>query len=161
MEKKQRKVSETKPQYAVFDWIVSLPVIRILKPIYEWNRGFWIYCFLGFLSVVFDFVTSALLKPILSSATIITAIAFAVSTFISFVLFRYFYFDRTNNTFINELLKFIPTRLFTFFFGEITMLLFVDIWHFDFWIVKVVLIPVTAILNYITSKVFVFKDKKN
>ena len=158
--KKERKVSETKPQYAIFDWIVSLPVIRILKPIYEWNRGFWIYCFLGFMSVVFDFITSALLKPIINSATIITALAFAVSTFASFVMFRYLYFDRTNNSFINELLKFIPTRLFTFFLSEIVMFLFVDMWHFDFWIIKVILIPVTAILNYITSKLFVFKDKK-
>ena len=33
------KKSETKPQYAPFDWIMSLPVIRIFAPIYEWNRG--------------------------------------------------------------------------------------------------------------------------
>ena len=151
------KKSETKPQYAPFDWIMSLPVIRIFAPIYEWNRGFWIYCFLGFMSVVADFVTSAIIKPFISSATLITAIAFAVSTLASFVMFRYLYFDRTNNTFINELLKFIPTRLFTFFFGEIVMFVFVDTLEFDFWMIKVILIPVTAILNYFTSKIFVFK----
>lgn len=151
------KKSETKPQYAPFDWIMSLPVIRIFAPIYEWNRGFWIYCFLGFMSVVFDFITSAILKPFISSATIITAIAFAVSTFASFTMFRYLYFDRTNNTFMNELLKFIPTRLFTFFFGEVVMLVFVDMMKFDFWIIKVILIPATAIINYFTSKLFVFK----
>jgi len=158
--KKERKISETKPQYAVFDYIVSLPIIRILKPIYEWNRSFWIYCFLGFLSVAIDFATSAVLKQFMNLATLITAIAFAVSTIGAFVLFRYFYFDRTNNTFFNELVKFTSTRLFTFFFGEVVMLLFVDIWKFRFWIVKIILIPVTAILNYITSKLFVFKDKK-
>ena len=151
------KKSETKPQYAPFDWIMSLPVIRIFAPIYEWNRGFWIYCFLGFMSVVADFVTSAIIKPFIPSATLITAIAFAVSTLASFVMFRYLYFDRTNNSFINELLKFIPTRLFTFFFGEIVMFVFVDILKLDFWLIKVILIPVTAILNYFTSKIFVFK----
>lgn len=158
--KKERKISPTKPQYAPFDWIVSLPVIRLLKPIYEWNRGFWIYCFLGFMSVVSDFIASYLLKPFISSATIVTAIAFMISTFASFVMFRYLYFDRTNNSFMNEFLKFVPTRLFTFFLGEVVMFLFVDTWKFDFWIVKIILIPVTAILNYITSKVFVFKEKK-
>lgn len=152
-----KKHPGTKPQYAPFDWIMSLPVIRLLSPLYEWNRGFWIYCFLGFMSVVTDFITSAIFKQFISSATIVTAIAFAVSTFASFVMFRYLYFDRTNNSFINELLKFIPTRLFTFFFGEIVMFLFVDTWHFNFWLVKVVNIPITAILNYITSKLFVFK----
>ena len=153
-----KKNKETKPQYAPFDWIMSLPVIRIFAPIYEWNRGFWIYCFLGFMSVVFDFVTSAIFKPLINSATIVTAIAFAVSTLASFIMFRYLYFDRTNNTFINELLKFIPTRLFTFFFGEIVMFLFVDMWKLNFWIIKVILIPVTAIMNYFTSKIFVFKN---
>lgn len=158
--KKERKISPTKPQYAPFDWIVSLPVIRLLKPIYEWNRGFWIYCFLGFMSVVSDFAASAVFKSFISSATIVTAISFAISTLLSFIMFRYLYFDRTSNSFINELFKFIPTRLFTFFLGEIVMFLFVDTWKFNFWIVKVVLIPVTALLNYFTSKVFVFKEKK-
>ena len=158
--KKERKISETKPQYAPFDWIVSLPVIRIVKPIYEWNRGFWIYCFLGFLSVVSDWIASAILKPLIPFATIVTALAFMVSTFASFVMFRYLYFDRTNNSFFNELIKFVPTRLFTFFLSEIGMFLFVDLWKYNFWIVKALLIPITAALNYITSKLFVFKDKK-
>lgn len=156
-----KTVEPTKPQYKIFDTIVSWPIIRLLKPLYEWKRSFWIYCVLGFLSVVTDFITSAIFKQFISSATIVTAIAFVVSTFAAFVMFRYLYFDRTNNSFINELIKFIPTRMFTFFFGEIVMLLFVDLWKFNFWIIKVILIPVTAILNYITSKVFVFKDKKN
>lgn len=156
-----KTVEPTKPQYKIFDTIVSWPVIRLLKPLYEWKRSFWIYCVLGFMSVVADFITSAIFKQFISSATIVTAIAFAVSTFASFVMFRYLYFDRTNNSFLNELFKFIPTRLFTFFFGEIVMFLFVDTWNFNFWLIKVVLIPVTAVLNYITSKIFVFKDKKS
>lgn len=154
------KVEPTKPQYKIFDDIVSLPIIRILKPIYEWKRSFWIYCFLGFLSVVSDFAVTALLEPFISFKTLSTAIAFAVSTVFSFVMFRYFYFDRTNNSFINELFKFIPTRLFTFFLGEFCIFLFVDTLKYNLWIVKVILIPVTAFLNYLTSKVFVFKDKK-
>lgn len=156
---KDYKEYPTKPQYAIFDWIVDLPVIRILKPIYAPRRGFWIYCFLGFLSVVVDFLISAIFKKFISVAAVVTAIAFVFSTLASFVMFRYFYFDRTNNTFISELLKFIPTRIFTFVFGEVAMFLFVDTWHFNFWLIKIILIPVTAILNYFTSKVFVFTNK--
>ena len=156
MEKKK----ETKPQYAPFDWIMSLPVIRLLAPIYEWNRGFWIYCFLGFLSTVIDFVLAWLLFKIIPVATIANAISWGVSTVASFVMFRYLYFDRTNNTFMNELLKFIPTRLFTLGFSEVVSLVLVDILKLSFIIVKIILIPATAILNYITSKLFVFKDSK-
>ena len=148
---------ETKPQYAIFDYIVSLPVIRILKPLYEWNRGFWIYCFLGFLSTGIDFVISWLLIKVIPSATVVTTIAWCVSTFASFVMFRYLYFDRTNNSFMNELLKFVPTRLFTLGFGAVVSFIFVDILDFNYLIIKLILIPATAILNYITSKLFVFK----
>lgn len=149
---------ETKPQYAPFDWIMSLPVIRLLAPIYEWNRGFWIYCFLGFLSTVIDFVLAWLLVKIIPVATIANIISWCASTFASFVMFRYLYFDRTNNTFMNELMKFVPTRLFTLGVSSAGTLILVDILKFNFMLVKVILIPVSAILNYITSKLFVFKD---
>lgn len=149
---------ETKPQYKIFDTIVSWKIFSFIKPIYEWNRGLWIYCFLGFLSTATDFVLSLLLaKVFVRSATIATTIAWIVSTFISFVLFRYFYFDRTDNTFMNEFIKFVPTRLFTMGVSEISILFFVDILGASLILVKLVLIPVTAILNYFTSKLFVFK----
>lgn len=149
---------ETKPQYKIFDTIVSWKIFSFVKPLYEWNRGFWIYCFLGFLSTAIDFVLSLLLaKVFVRSATIATTIAWIVSTFVSFVLFRYFYFDRTDNTFMNEFIKFVPTRLFTMGVSEISILFFVDILGASLILVKLVLIPVTAILNYFTSKLFVFK----
>lgn len=157
MKKDSKK--ETKPQYAPFDWIMSLPVIRIFAPIYEWNRGFWIYCFLGFLSTALDFVISWLLIKIIPVATVVSVIAWCISTFASFVMFRYLYFDRTNQSFMNEFIKFVPTRLFTLGFGSAVTLVFVDLLGINFMVVKVILIPVTAILNYITSKVFVFKQK--
>ncbi len=154
-------VEPTKPQYKIFDTIVSWPIIRILKPIYEWKRSFWIYCFLGFLSVVIDFVITYILENLIPySATLNTTIAFLASTLVSFVLFRYFYFDRTHNSFLNELLKFIPTRIFTFVLSELSIFIFVDTLKVNIWIVKSILIPVTAITNYFTSKIFVFRDKK-
>ena len=160
-EKNNTAVSETKPQFAVFDWIVSLPVIRILKPLYEWKRAFWIYCFLGFVSTVSNYVFTILLAEKLQlSATAANTIAWILSTLISFVLFRYFYFDRTDNSFLNELIKFASARIFTFGVEELSVFVFADLLHIDLRIVKAVLIPVTAILNYFISKLFVFKNKK-
>ncbi|MBQ1287400.1 MAG: GtrA family protein, partial [Erysipelotrichaceae bacterium] len=83
-----------------------------------------------------------------------------LSTLISFVLFRYFYFDQTNNSFFNELVKFASARIFTLGVEELSILVFVDILGLDLKIVKLVLIPVTAILNYFISKIFVFKNKE-
>ena len=161
-EKNNTTVSETKPQFAIFDWIVSLPVIRILKPLYEWKRAFWIYCFLGFVSTVCNYVfTIILAEKLLLSGTVANVTAWILSTLISFVLFRYLYFDRTDNSFINELIKFASARIFTLGVETVSVLVFVDLLHMDLKIVKAILIPVTAILNYFISKLFVFKNKKS
>ena len=163
MEENKNIVEEnSKPQFAIFDWIVSLPVIRILKPLYEWKKAFWIYCFLGFISTVSNYVFSIIfVEKLAMLASVANLIAWILSTFISFILFRYFYFDRTNNSFINELIKFASARIFTLGVESVIIFLFVDLWKFDINIIKLVLIPVTAILNYFISKIFVFKNKES
>ncbi|MBR4462253.1 MAG: GtrA family protein [Erysipelotrichaceae bacterium] len=150
-----------KPQFAIFDKIVSLPVIRILKPLYEWKKAFWIYCFLGFVSTVSNYVFAIVFADGLGIyATVANVLAWILSTFISFVLFRYFYFDRTDNSFLNELIKFASARIFTLLFETLVIFVFVDRLHIDIKIIKAILIPVTAILNYFISKFFVFKNKE-
>lgn len=162
MEDKTRTVSETKPQFAIFDWIVSLPVIRILKPLYEWKRAFWIYCFLGFVSTVSNFVLYWLFTDKLGIvATVANAMAWILSTFLSFLMFRYLYFDRTDNSFISELIKFTSGRIFTFAVEELVIFIFVQKLGINDMVIKVILIAVTAALNYLISKLFVFKNKNN
>ena len=162
MEEKQLEQDiNNKPQFAVFDWIVSLPVIRIVKPLYEWKKAFWIYCFLGFISVVTNFVlTIVLVNTFNLYGTVANTLAWLASVMISFILFRYFYFDRTNNSFLNELIKFASARIFTLGVETLSVFVFVDLLNIDIRIIKAVLIPVTAILNYFISKIFVFKNRE-
>ena len=162
MEEKQIEQDiNNKPQFAIFDWIVSLPVIRIVKPLYEWKKAFWIYCFLGFISVVTNFaITIVLVKTFNLYGTVANILAWLASVMISFVLFRYFYFDRTNNSFLNELIKFASARIFTLGVETLSVFVFVDLLKIDIRIIKAILIPVTAILNYFISKIFVFKNKE-
>ena len=150
-----------KPQFAIFDKIVSLPIIRIVKPLYEWKKAFWIYCFLGFISTVSNYLFAVVLADSMKlSGTVANVVAWVLSTLISFVLFRYFYFDRTNNSFLNELVKFASARIFTLLFETLVVFIFVDLLHIDIKIIKAILIPITAILNYFISKLFVVKNKE-
>ena len=78
-----------KPQFAIFDWIVSLPIIRIVKPLYEWKKAFWIYCFLGFVSTVSNYVFTIFLSGAFNLyGSVANILAWLLSTLISFVLFR-------------------------------------------------------------------------
>jgi len=105
--------------------------------------------------------TIILADKLLLSGTVANVTAWILSTLISFVLFRYLYFDRTDNSFINELIKFASARIFTLGVETVSVLVFVDLLHMDLKIVKAILIPVTAILNYFISKLFVFKNKNS
>ena len=157
----QNDISNTKPQFAIFDWIVSLPVIRIVKPLYEWKKSFWIYCFLGFLSTVANYLFAVFFADGLNVyGSVSNVMAWVLSTLISFVLFRYFYFDRTDNSFFNELVKFASARIFTLLFETAVVYVFVDRLGIDMTIIKAILIPITAILNYFISKLFVFTKKE-
>ena len=160
MQEKNIVNENSKPQFAIFDWIVSLPIIRIVKPLYEWKKAFWIYCFLGLLSTISNYVLTIIFANQFNMmSSVANVAAWIVSTLFSFVLFRYFYFDRTNNSFLNELLKFASARLFTLGVETLSIFIFVDKLNLDLRIVKAVLVFVTAILNYFISKLFVFKQK--
>ena len=149
-----------KPQFAIFDKIVSLPVIRIVKPLYEWKKAFWIYCFCGFMSTVSNYLfTIIFVNGLHMYGAVGNAFAWVLSTVVSFCLYRYCYFDRTNNTFINELLKFASGRVVTFGIEEIGVLVLVDLMGMDIRIIKIILIPVTALVNFLISKFFVFRNK--
>ena len=160
MEKEQINDVNDKPQFAIFDKIVSLPLIRIIKPIYEWKKAFWIYCFLGFVSTVSNYAFTILLSRTFHLyGSVANVLSWILSTLISFVLYRNFYFDRTDNSFFNELVKFASGRGFTLLVEEVSILICVDFMGLDIRIIKLILIPVTAGLNFLISKFFVFKKK--
>lgn len=151
-------VEPTKPQYKFFDWVVSWPVIRLLKPIYEWKRSFWIYCVLGFISTILGTGLKLLFVIVFGLlASVASVVSWIITTLIAFIMFRYMYFDRTNNTFMNELIKFTGGRVFTLGLDVVVNLITVDILKWNVTVVTIIMIPVTAIVNYFISKIFVFK----
>ena len=151
-------VEPTKPQYKFFDWVVSWPVIRLLKPIYEWKRSFWIYCVLGFISTILGTGLKLLFVIVFGLlASVASVVSWIITTVIAFIMFRYMYFDRTNNTFMNELIKFTGGRVFTLGLDVLVNLITVDILKWNVTVVTIIMIPVTAIVNYFISKIFVFK----
>ena len=85
MEKQEiNQDANNKPQFAIFDWIVSLPVIRIVKPLYEWKKAFWIYCFLGMISTVSNYIFTIVLNRNFGLyGTVANVIAWLMSTMIS------------------------------------------------------------------------------
>ncbi|MBE6153711.1 MAG: GtrA family protein [Firmicutes bacterium] len=92
---------------------------------------------------------------------------YLISTIISWiisVLFAYFtnkkyVFESKGNNYLKEIFAFIGFRILSGIIEIVLMYLFVDTLTFDDLISKVITNIVVVLLNYIFSKLFVFKNK--
>lgn len=118
------------------------------------------YMVYGVLTTLINILT----YQILSVAGVITLIANGIAWLLS-VLFAYitnrkYVFDSHSENRIQECLKFYGSRISTGILDMAGMWLLVDIFHFPGMVSKVGMNVIVIVLNYIFSKLFVFKDKE-
>ena len=119
-----------------------------------------IYIFYGGLTTVLNYVTHFAVRMCFSvSSACAASIAWVVGVLFAFFTNKYFVFETTSSQgIIKEFLKFTAGRLFTFFCEVALMWLFVDTLKFNELLVKLIVNILVIILNYIFSKIFVFKN---
>lgn len=142
-----------------------------LRDIYYKYEEKWLYLFFGILTTVVSFVTAGISKGMLESAGVSDGLVGDLSTTISwvcavtfaFVTNRIWVFDskaRGAKAVFKEGVSFYGGRVFTYFVELIMMRIGYSWLKFNYWLVKVVANIVVLILNYVVSKLFVFKSKK-
>lgn len=97
------------------------------------------------------------------SATVSNAIAWVAAVAFAFLTNKPFVFksnDWRPKTLFPELLKFIGSRVFSFAFSLAFMAITVDWLHWDYFFMKVVGSAIVIILNYVGSKLLVFRKKR-
>lgn len=121
------------------------------------------YLFFGGLTTLVNFcVYFPLFNWVKLSATVSNIIAWVVAVVFAFLTNKPFVFrshDWSQKTVIPELTKFIGCRIGSGLLETAVMWLFVDVMIFDGNWMKVILSIFVVVLNYISSKVFVFKRK--
>ena len=85
----------------------------------------------------------------------ITCVTFA------YITNRKYVFNSKDKNIKNEIIKFYTSRLSTLFIDMLIMFIFVTILHFNDKIIKIIVQIVIIVLNYILSKLLVFKNKNN
>lgn len=86
-------------------------------------------------------------------------IAWVISVLFAFYTNKYFVFNNKNKITLFEFISFISSRLFTGVLDLILMYITVSIFNFDDFIMKLIINIFVIILNYIFSKLLVFKKK--
>jgi putative flippase GtrA len=147
----------------IFDRIMSLPVLNIFEPFYTKHKEGLMYLFFGglafFLSIfLFWFMDSVLHMNAVLNNTIDWIICVAFQFFTN----RTWVFDghvETKGEFLKQAGSFTAGRLFTLVVEDIIILVFINILGFPSMPVKLAATFIVIALNYVISKLIVFKKK--
>lgn len=161
-----QSINEKKPD--IFDRIMSMGFLKKFEPLYKKNKEMLLYLFFGVLTTAVSFVTAGLSKVILESLTDSKDIISTASTVFSwicavtfaYVTNRVWVFDsqaKGVKSVFSEAMSFYGGRVFTLLVEMGMMWLGYSLLGFNYWITKITANIVVLILNYIISKLIVFR----
>ena len=138
----------------------------MIKKIYNNHKEIINYLIFGILTTIISLTTYYLLiitilnpnKPIqLQIANIISWI-----TCVTFAYFtnRKYVFNSTNKSIKSEIIKFYFSRLLVLLIDMLLMYILVSILHYNDKIIKIIVQIIVIIINYIVSKLIIFKKSK-
>lgn len=163
--------SENERRPDIFDKIMHLPVLRIFEPFYKKNKEVLMYLFFGVLTTAVSFVTAGIAKTLLESAGCGKGVVSTVSTVISWICAVTFAYV-TNRIWVfssqakgakaitAEAASFYGGRIFTLLVEMFMMWLGYKVIGMGYWVTKIIANVVVLILNYVISKLLVFRKKK-
>ena len=119
------------------------------------------YLIFGVLTTVVNIVVYYVFNTWLQVNYLVSnAIAWIASVLFAYITNRKYVFESKNTSMFNELVKFIGARLSTGIMDMILMWLLVDILSMNSMVSKIVVNVLVIVLNYVLSKVFVFKKEE-
>lgn len=142
-------------------------MVEFIKKIYKKHRELINYAIFGVLTTVVNYAAFWLFSDVieLSSKSTLPAniVAWIISCTFAFITNRLWVFDSKENTrkgIAREAVSFYISRLATLGVESLIMLVFADILQFNKFIVKLVANVIVIILNFVLSKLLVFRKKE-
>ena len=140
-------------------------MIEFIKKIFKKYREQITYLIFGGLTTLVSIAVSSLFYYVIFGKThniLSNVISEIVAITFAYITNKLFVFCSKTNDFkslLKEIVSFYLLRAASTLLNIGAMYLFVDIWHFEFIVCKIIVTVVVIILNYIFSKLFVFKKK--
>lgn len=145
----------------IFDKIMALPGIRIFEPFYRKNKEMLLYLFFGFLSFVMSISTYALFNKVFNINELLANIfSWIITVMFAFFTNRIWVFDSPTKSiaeFMKQMSSFYWGRIITLVIEEIILFVFITLLGMSSMLIKVIAQVVVIVLNYVISKLFVFK----
>lgn len=120
-----------------------------------------LYLLFGILTTVVNITVYYVLVSVFRINYIISNVmAWILSVLFAYITNRLYVFESKNNNFFYEMISFFSARLVTGLMDIILMWVLVDNNILDDFIAKIIVNIIVVILNYIFSKIFIFKEDK-
>lgn len=134
-----------------------------MKEIIKRNRKIISYLIIGVLTTIVSLISYYLLTITILSPnnplelTIANIISWIISVLFAYITNRKYVFQSKDKNILKEASKFTLSRVTTLIIDILLMFIFVSILHFNDKIIKLLVQIIIIILNYIFSKLLVFK----
>lgn len=148
----------------IFDRVMGTKLLKSWYTPYQKHKEKLLYLFFGGLTTVVSLATFWFVNRVMMANEHIANVAsWILAVLFAFVTNRVWVFNAKTNgkaAFFKQLLSFYGGRLLTFGAEELLLLVFITWLQFDSILVKIVAQVVVLILNYIVSKLFVFRKQQ-
>lgn len=132
-----------------------------IKELYLKYKEIINYVIVGALTTLVSIGSYWLLRFIIKDYIVLSVLSWIIAVLFAYVTNRIFVFESKGNNIQVEFIKFIGCRLTTLGIEVLLMILFVSVFKINDMVSKIILQVVVLVLNYVFSKLFVFKgDKK-
>ena len=146
----------------IFDKLMHLPVLNIFEPFYIKHKEVLLYLFFGGLAFFLNIALFVLFNGIWGiNELIANVICWVICVLFQFFTNRTWVFDgRTEGMpdFVKQITSFFGGRLFTLVVEEAILAVFISWLGLNSMVVKLVAQVIVIVLNYVISKVFVFRE---
>lgn len=145
----------------IFDRMMALPVLNIFEPFYKKNKEVLLYLFFGGLAFLLSLAVYAYFNIVLEMNELVAnVISWIITVLFAFITNRIWVFAApTNGTvdFFKQMISFFGGRVITLVIEELILLLFITYMGLNSIVVKVIAQVVVIVLNYVISKLIVFR----
>lgn len=139
-----------------------------LKKLADWYRVHkegMRYLVFGVLSTIINIVVFAICERILHLSTIISnVIAWIIAVLFAYITNKLYVFDSKTTKkqeLAKEIISFFSARIFTLVIETIFLKIVIDKLGFNEILMKIISNVIVIFLNYVFSKIFIFKEEKN
>lgn len=117
------------------------------------------YLIVGGLTTVVSIASYNIFRFFIENITICTILSWICAVLFAYITNRIFVFNSKEKNIIKEIASFTASRIFSLIVEIIVMFILTSIFKINDRIAKIIVQFIIVVLNYITSKIFVFKKK--